>query len=100
LLIPAGSPVALALLLPVAGVAIAPTFACTFALVEDLAPRGTLTETYTWLTTGIAAGIGAGAALAGVLAQTGGASAAFALAAAAAAGGAALAAVSRLRPAR
>ena len=81
LLIPAAGPVALAALLPIAGLAIAPTFACTFALVEDLAPRGTLTEAYTWLTTGIGGGIAAGAALAGLLAQHSGASAAFALAA-------------------
>jgi predicted MFS family arabinose efflux permease len=100
LLIPATGPIALAALLPVAGLAIAPTFACTFALVEDLAPHGTLTETYTWLTTGIGAGIAVGAALAGLLAQASGASAAFALAAAAAAAGAVLAAVSRLGPAR
>jgi hypothetical protein len=47
----------------------------------------------------VVADIGVGAALAGVLAQAVGATAAFALAAAAAAAGAALAAVSRLRTA-
>jgi MFS family permease len=97
LLIPATGPIALALLLPVAGVAIAPTFACTFALVEELAPVGTLTEAYTWLSTGISAGIAVGAALSGALAESSSASASFALAAVAVAAGAGLAAVSRLR---
>jgi MFS family permease len=97
LLVPATGPVALALLLPAAGLAIAPTFACTFALVEDLAPHGTLTEAYTWLSSGITAGIAAGAALAGILAEHQSPSAAFAVAAAAAALGAALGAFSRLR---
>lgn len=97
LLIPAAGPLALALLLPAAGLAIAPTFACTFALVEDLAPPGTLTEAYTWLSSGITAGIAAGAALAGILAEHQSPAAAFALAAGAAAAGAGLAAVSRLR---
>jgi MFS family permease len=97
LLVPAAGPVALAALLPAAGLAIAPTFACTFALVEDVAPSGTLTEAYTWLSTGIGAGIAAGAALAGTLAESAGPAAAFAFAGTAAAAGAALAAVSRLR---
>jgi MFS family permease len=97
LLVPATGPVALALLLPAAGLAIAPTFACTFALVEDLAPHGTLTEAYTWLSTGISAGIAAGAALAGVLAEHQSPSAAFALAGGAAALGAVLGSFSRLR---
>jgi MFS family permease len=97
LLVPATGPVALALLLPVAGLAIAPTFACTFALVEDVAPQGTLTEAYTWLSSGITAGIAAGAALAGALAEQQSPSAAFAVAAGAAALGAGLAMFSRLR---
>jgi MFS family permease len=97
LLVPAAGPIALAALLPAAGLAIAPTFACTFALVEDLAPPGTLTEAYTWLSTGIGAGIAAGAAVAGALAESAGPSVAFAFAAAAAVAGAGLAAVSRLR---
>lgn len=97
LLVPAAGPVALALLLPAAGLAIAPTFACTFALVEELAPPGALTEAYTWLSTGIGGGIAAGAAVAGALAQSSSPAAAFAFAAAAAAAGAGLAAVSRLR---
>jgi MFS family permease len=96
-LVPATGPVALALLLPAAGLAIAPTFACTFGLVEELAPRGTLTEAYTWLSSAISAGIAVGAALAGTLAEHQGPSAAFALSAGAAAVGAAVAALSRLR---
>jgi MFS family permease len=99
-LVAAAGPVALAALLPLAGLAIAPTFACTFGLMEELAPHGTLTEAYTWLSTGITSGIALGAALAGALAEHQGPSAGFAFAAAAAAAGAALAAISRLRPAR
>jgi MFS family permease len=96
LLVPATGPVALAFLLPAAGLAIAPTFACTFALVEEVAPPGALTEAYTWLSTGIGGGIAAGAAVAGALAQSTGPAVAFAFAAAAAAAGAGLAAVSAL----
>ena len=47
-------------------------------MVEALAPAGTVTEAYTWLSTGIAAGLAAGAALSGALAEAHGAGAAFA----------------------
>jgi MFS family permease len=100
LLVPATGLVALAVLLTIAGLAIAPTFACTFGLMEELAPAGTLTEAYTWLSSGITGGLAVGAAVAGTLAQHNGPAAGFAFAAAAAAAGAALAALSRLRPAR
>jgi predicted MFS family arabinose efflux permease len=76
-------PFALALLLPVAGVAIAPMFACVFGLVERIAPAGTVTEGYGWLTTGITVGLACGSALAGQLAERSGPATALALAAAA-----------------
>ena len=50
-----------------AGACIAPAFATLYAMVADLAREGTLTESYTWLTTGIAAGIAAGSAVGGAL---------------------------------
>ncbi len=89
------SVVGLAALLLVAGSAIAPSFGLAFALVGDVAAPGTLTEAYSWLTTGIAAGLAVGSAAGGALAQSSGASAAFFVAAAAGAAGAILAATRR-----
>jgi MFS family permease len=66
-----GEPVALALLLLVAGATIAPTFVCANGMLDDLAPPGTLTEAFTWTSTGISVGIAAGSALAGVLVEAG-----------------------------
>jgi predicted MFS family arabinose efflux permease len=86
-----GAPVALGAFLLLAGTAIAPAFACLFALVEELAPTGTVTEAYGWLSTGITAGLAAGAAVAGLLAQDAGAAAALAIAVAASAAAATLA---------
>ena len=87
LTIPLG-PLPLAALLLLAGLALSPAMAAAFAMVESLAPAGTVTEAYTWLSTGIAAGLAAGAALSGALAQSHGAGAAFAAAGAACAAGA------------
>jgi MFS family permease len=72
-----GEPAALALLLLVAGATIAPTFVCANGMLDDLAPRGTLTEAFTWTSTGISVGIAAGSALAGTLVEA--ASPAFAM---------------------
>ncbi len=66
-----GEPVALAILLLVAGATIAPTFVCANGMLDDLAPPGTLTEAFTWTSTGISVGIAAGSALAGVLVEAG-----------------------------
>ena len=95
LTIPLG-PLPLAGLLLLAGLALSPAIAAACAMVEHLAPKGTVTEAYTWLTTGIAGGLAAGAALSGALAQEHGAGAAFAAAGAACAAGA-LAGVLRRR---
>src|SRR5262249_23093917 len=63
LLVPAaGSVVALGAGLLVAGAAIAPTYATAYALVDDAAPAGTVTEAFAWLATAIAVGASAGAA--------------------------------------
>ena len=71
----------LAALLLLAGGAIAPSFGLAYGLVDSAAPEGTVTEAFTWLTTGIAAGLAGGSALAGVLAEGPGAGAAFLVAA-------------------
>jgi MFS family permease len=89
LTVPLG-PLPLAALLLLAGLALSPAIAAAYAMVEQLAPAGTVTEAYTWLTTGIAGGLAAGAAVSGAVAQAHGAGAAFAAAATACAAGAAV----------
>jgi MFS family permease len=84
----AGSVLALAAVLLVAGAAIAPTYASVYGMVERVAPQGTVTEAFAWLATAAAVGTAAGAGLAGPLAEHSGPSAAFVLA-----GGAGLLAV-------
>jgi MFS family permease len=79
----AGNLVALAIVLTVAGASIAPTYAAVYALVERVAPAGTVTEAFAWLNTAAAIGAAAGAALAGSVADGAGPSATFLLAGAA-----------------
>jgi len=88
-----GSVVALAALLTLAGATIAPTYARIYAMVEDVAPAGTITEAFAWLGTAVAIGAAVGAALAGSLADSAGPAATFALAGAAGVAGALIAAV-------
>jgi MFS family permease len=59
--------IVLGLTLFLAGAFIAPAFATLFAMVSELAREGTITESYTWITTGVAAGAAAGAAVGGAL---------------------------------
>jgi predicted MFS family arabinose efflux permease len=94
-LVAASGTLMLAALLLVAGLAIAPSVATTFGLVEGVAPRGTVTEAYTWLATGISAGLALGAALAGYLSEHVAENAGFVAAAAACAGAAAVGALRR-----
>jgi hypothetical protein len=66
LLVPvAGGGVPFAGMLLVAGVAIAPTLAVAFGLVDELAPSGAVTEAFAWLATAEAVGSALGSALAG-----------------------------------
>ncbi len=65
----AGSPLQLGLLLTVAGATIAPTMVCANGMLDGLAPAGTLTEAFTWTSTGMAAGFATGSALAGALVE-------------------------------
>ena len=76
----AGSLAALALTLLAAGTAIAPAYASVYAMVERLAPAGTVTEAFAWLSTAAALGTAGGAAGAGPLAEATGPVAAFVLA--------------------
>jgi MFS family permease len=62
-----GDPAVLGLLLLVAGASIAPTFVSANGMLDDLAPAGTLTEAFTWTSTGISIGIASGAAIAGAV---------------------------------
>ena len=89
------APLALAGLLLLAGLALSPAIATAYGLVEGLAPEGTVTEAYTWLSTGIAGGLALGAALSGALAEAHGAGTAFAVAAAACAAAALAGALAR-----
>lgn len=58
-------PLLLAPALFVAGSCIAPAFATLYSMVADVAREGTLTESYTWVGTGVTAGMAAGAAIGG-----------------------------------
>ncbi len=62
------------------GVFLAPVLACSFTLVDGLAPRGTVTEAFAWVVTAFAVGSSAGAALAGVAGDAAGVHGAFAVA--------------------
>jgi predicted MFS family arabinose efflux permease len=94
----AGSVLALAAVLLLAGATIAPTYATVFGLVDAAAPAGTVIEAFAWLNTAVAVGAAGGAASAGSLAEATGPSAVFVLAGAAGAL-AVLAAVLRSREA-
>ena len=84
-----GSTIGLGLVLLAAGAAIAPTYATVYAMVDDVAPAGTLTEASAWLATAVAVGAALGSAAAGAVIASAGPAAAFGLAGAA--GGAAVA---------
>jgi MFS family permease len=64
-----------------AGLGIAPAIACLYLLVDRLAPTGTVTEAFTWVTTAFAAGVAAGNALGGGLVYRVGTDRAFLVAA-------------------
>ena len=76
----ASGPLALGVLLVVAGAAIAPTYATVYSMVDDVAPEGTLTEASAWLATAVAVGAALGSAAAGVVISQAGPVAAFGLA--------------------
>lgn len=79
LLAAAGSIATLALLLVVAGVAIAPAFATLYGICGVVARPGTATEAFTWMSSGVGAGIAVGNACGGLLADDPGSRATFLL---------------------
>ncbi|MFJ6707633.1 MULTISPECIES: MFS transporter [unclassified Streptomyces] len=73
------SAVAMVLLTVVAGVFLAPAIACAFVLVDRHAPRGTVTEAFSWLVTTFTVGSSVGTGLAGPVVEAGGARWGFAV---------------------
>ncbi|MBB5120628.1 MFS transporter [Streptomyces eurocidicus] len=72
--------VAMTLLAGVAGVFLAPALACAFVVVDRHAPRGTVTEAFSWLVTSFGVGAAIGTAFVGPAVEYGGAVAGFVVA--------------------
>jgi MFS family permease len=62
-----GSPLPVAGLLLISGMAIAPTLIASVAVIESAVPTTRLTEALNWITTGMAVGLATGAAVIGYL---------------------------------
>jgi MFS family permease len=60
------------LLMVLAGVFLAPALACVFVLVDRHAPRGTVTEAFSWLVTTFTVGASLGTGVAGPVVEWGG----------------------------
>ncbi|MFF8291755.1 MFS transporter [Streptomyces sp. NPDC016309] len=71
---------AMTALAAVSGVFLAPAIACAFIVVDRHAPRGTVTEAFSWLVTTFGVGAAAGTAVAGPVVQHSGTTASFAVA--------------------
>ncbi|MET7436852.1 MFS transporter [Streptomyces sp. NPDC004082] len=65
--------VAMTALTALSGVFLAPCIACAFIIVDRHAPRGTVTEAFSWLVTTFTVGASVGTGLAGPVVQWGGA---------------------------
>jgi len=68
-LLAAGSTAAMVVLMVVAGLALAPSAAAGYLVVDRVAPPGTVTEATTWVMTANVAGSALGAALGGIVVQ-------------------------------
>ncbi|MEU6125547.1 MFS transporter [Streptomyces sp. NPDC047123] len=79
-------PVAMTALAALAGVFLAPALACAFIIVDRHAPRGTVTEAFSWLVTTFTVGASLGTAAAGPVVEWGGTVWGFAVPGAAGAG--------------
>ncbi|MFD9431841.1 MFS transporter [Streptomyces sp. NPDC060002] len=66
--------VAMVALTALAGVFLAPAIACAFVIVDRHAPRGTVTEAFSWLVTTFTVGASVGTGLTGPVVEAGGAS--------------------------
>ncbi|MFG2566746.1 MFS transporter [Streptomyces sp. NPDC048567] len=73
-------PVAMTVLAAVSGVFLAPAVACSFIVVDRHAPRGTVTEAFSWLVTTFGVGAAVGTAVAGPAVELGGTAWSFAVA--------------------
>ncbi len=65
-------PVAMTLLMVLAGVFLAPAIACAFVLVDRHAPRGTVTEAFSWLVTTFTVGASLGTGVTGPVVEAAG----------------------------
>ncbi|MEU3617351.1 MFS transporter [Streptomyces sp. NPDC006872] len=65
--------VAMVVLATLAGLFLAPVLACAFVIVDRHAPRGTVTEAFSWLVTMFTVGASVGTGLAGPVVEAGGA---------------------------
>ncbi|MFE9255003.1 MFS transporter [Streptomyces sp. NPDC006879] len=74
------APVAMTALAALAGVFLAPAIACAFIVVDRHAPRGTVTEAFSWLVTFFGVGAAIGTAVAGPAVELGGTRAGFGVA--------------------
>ncbi|MGX2998153.1 MFS transporter [Streptomyces sp. JNUCC 64] len=72
-------PVGMVALAALAGVFLAPALACAFVVVDRHAPRGTVTEAFSWLVTTFSVGAAAGTAVTGPVVEWGGVRSAFAV---------------------
>ncbi|MEU9759400.1 MFS transporter [Streptomyces sp. NPDC047985] len=71
--------VAMTALAALAGVFLAPSIACSFIVVDRHAPRGTVTEAFSWLVTTFGVGAAVGTAVAGPAVERGGTAWGFAV---------------------
>jgi MFS family permease len=72
-----GHPAAVALLLILSGIAIAPTLIASVGVTQSAVDQGRLTEAFAWTSTGLAGGVAAGAAAVGYVIDSWGAQAGF-----------------------
>ncbi|MFD5034949.1 MFS transporter [Streptomyces sp. NPDC058405] len=72
--------VAMTALCAVAGIFLAPAIACAFIVVDRHAPRGTVTEAFSWLVTTFGVGAALGTAVAGPAVEIGSTAASFGVA--------------------
>ncbi len=72
-------PMGMTALTAVAGVFLAPSIACAFVIVDRHAPRGTVTEAFSWLVTTFTVGSSVGTGLTGPVVEWGGTSWGFAV---------------------
>ncbi|MEU4211140.1 MFS transporter [Streptomyces sp. NPDC026206] len=71
---------AMTVLAAVAGLFLAPALACAFVVVDRHAPRGTVTEAFSWLVTSFGVGAAIGTAFVGPAVEYGGSTAGFVVA--------------------